>query len=184
MRIALLAALLAVPSAVYLWKNSDLPQFCNFHDDCIYFVSAKSLASGQGYRIASLPAQPAQTKHPPLYPAVLSLAWKLIPEFPRNLSLAGWISWGAFPPLLALLAAYLPRMGIDGWRRWLIVGLFAVNPYVIWFSSQLLSELWFMALLFASMLLLEKKPLAGGVLGGFVTVTMNKDNTTTDATTR
>jgi MFS family permease len=147
---------LAIPSAVYLWHYSDLPQFCDFHDDCIYYVSAKSLASGHGYRIESLPGQPAQTKHTPLYPLLLSVAWRIDPDFPDNLSLAAWISWLALPATLMLLAWYTARTGMDGLRGWLLLGLFAVNPYVIWFSSQLLSELMFMALLFAAMLLLDK----------------------------
>ena len=167
----LLALLLAIPSGIYLWQNSDLPQFCDFHDDCIYHVSAKSLAAGAGYRIASLPGQPPQTKHPPLYPALLSVAWWIVPAFPQNLPLAAWISWIAMPPLLLLLAMYLPRLGIEGWRAWLALGLFAVNPYVIWFGSQLLSELWFMLLLFAVMLLVERNPLAAGVLGGLAYLT-------------
>ncbi|MGH7811095.1 MAG: hypothetical protein ACREP5_12535, partial [Candidatus Binatia bacterium] len=38
-----------------------------FHDDGIYAVVGKSLAQGDGYRILSLPAAPAQTKYPFLY---------------------------------------------------------------------------------------------------------------------
>ena len=33
-----------------------------FHDDGIYAVAAKALADGDGYRIISLPGDPAQTK--------------------------------------------------------------------------------------------------------------------------
>ena len=54
--------------------NSDLPSFGDLHDDSLYYVSAKSLADGGGYRIESLPGEPAQTKYPPLYPLLLSLA--------------------------------------------------------------------------------------------------------------
>jgi len=38
-----------------------------FHDDAIYAVAGKALASGDGYRIVSLPGAPAQTKYPFLY---------------------------------------------------------------------------------------------------------------------
>ena len=36
--------LLLIPSAAFLWRNSDLPQFGDIHDDSVYYVSAKSLA--------------------------------------------------------------------------------------------------------------------------------------------
>src|SRR5437588_10197058 len=80
--------LLLIPSAAYLWLHDDLPQFCDFHDDCVYYVSAKSLADGGGYRVESLPGEPPQTKYPPLYPLLLSVAWRLDPNFPHNVPIA------------------------------------------------------------------------------------------------
>ncbi len=147
--------LLLIPSAAFLWRNSDLPQFGDIHDDSIYYVSAKSLAEGH-YQIESLPGQPAQTKYPPLYPLLLSVAWRINPEFPQNLPIAAWLSWLAFPVMLALLAALYPRMGISGWRLWLLLILLALNPYIILFGAKLLSELWFTALLAGVLLLVER----------------------------
>jgi hypothetical protein len=147
-------AVLLIPSAVFLWRNSDLPQFGEMHDDGIFYVSAKSLAEGQ-YRIESLPETPWQTKYPPLYPLLLSVAWRLNPHFPENLHVAAWISWLAFPVLLLLLARYYPTIGMGGWRRWLLLALIAVNPYSLWFGATLLSEWLFTALLVATMLLIE-----------------------------
>ncbi len=166
--------LLLIPSAAFLWRNSDMPQFGDIHDDSVYYVCAKSLAAGD-YRIESLPGRPFQTKYPPLYPLLLSIAWRVNPNFPANLPIAGWISWLALPLMLALLAALYPRMGIDGWRAWLLLILLALNPYVILFSSRLLSELWFTALLAGVLLLVEKATktetsvgwaAAAGLLGG------------------
>jgi hypothetical protein len=148
-----LAALL-IPSAVFLWRNSDLPSFGDIHDDGVYYVSAKSLAEGH-YRIESLPETPQQTKYPPLYPLLLSAAWRLNPHFPQNLPIAAWISWLAFPALMVLLARYYPMIGIGGWRRWLLLALIAVNPYSLWFSATLLSEWLFTALLIGTLLLVE-----------------------------
>ena len=150
-----LLMLLLVPSAVFLWHNSDLPQFGAFHDDSIYYVSAKSLAGGH-YRIESLPGQPAQTKYPPLYPLLLSIAWHIEPRFPQNLPIAAWLSWLAFPAMLTALLALYPRMGVSGWRMWLVLLLLALNPYIILFSATLLSELWFTALLAVALLLVER----------------------------
>src|SRR5881409_1429359 len=60
-------------------------RFGFYHDDGIYVVTAKALATGQGYRIISLPYEPAQTKYPPFYPFLLSLVWRAYPRFPNNL---------------------------------------------------------------------------------------------------
>ncbi len=49
-----------------------MPHLGFYHDDSIYWVSARSLATGDGYRIESLPGEPYQTKYPPLYPALLA----------------------------------------------------------------------------------------------------------------
>jgi hypothetical protein len=107
-----LVLLLSVPSAAYLWHFDDLPHFGSWEDDGIYYASAKSLADGGGYRIESLPGEPAQTKYPPLYPLLLSVAWRIDPQFPRNLPIAAWISWLALPAMLLLSAAYFPKLGV------------------------------------------------------------------------
>jgi len=60
--------------------------FGAYHDDGIYVTTAKALATGEGYRIISLPYEPAQTKYPPLYPFLLSLIWRIYPHFPENLT--------------------------------------------------------------------------------------------------
>jgi hypothetical protein len=77
-----------IPSAQFAWRNRDMPQFGYLHDDSLLFVSAKSLASHGGYRIASLPENPYQIKYPPLFPLLLSLIWRLNPHYPDNLRLA------------------------------------------------------------------------------------------------
>ncbi len=175
----LVLILLLIPSAAFLWRNSDLPQFGDIHDDSVYYVSAKSLASGS-YRIESLPTQPFQTKYPPLYPLLLSIAWHVDPRFPQNLPIAAWLSWAALPLMLAFLMALYPRLGMTGWRKWLLLTLLALNPYVILFSATLLSELWFTALLAMALLLIERAAepdapmhwaIAAGLIGGLAYLT-------------
>ena len=56
------------------------------HDDGMYVVLAKALASGRGYRWLHLPGAPPATHFPPGYPAVLALLWKLFPSFPENVA--------------------------------------------------------------------------------------------------
>src|SRR5579864_9770864 len=84
--IALIA--LCLPSLLFVWHNRDIPHFGILQDDGLYFIDGKSLAEGSGYRILSLPAQPHETRYPPVYPLYLSLAWRMDPAFPANLPLA------------------------------------------------------------------------------------------------
>lgn len=154
-RCAIIAVLL-IPSLYSLLRNPDVPKFCQWHDDCVYVVSAKSLTDGGGYRIMSLPGEPAQTKYPPLYPLLLSLGWMLQPNFPETLTYAAWITWMPLPFSLWLLASYLPRFGLEGWRMWTLLAIVALSPYTLLFSTTLLSEPLFAALLLASLLLAER----------------------------
>jgi len=164
----ILVLLSLTPSAAFLWRHRDLPGFGDLHDDSLYYVSAKSLADGGGYRVESLPGEPSQTKYPPLYPLLLSIAWRIAPEFPHNIPIAAWISWLAFPIIMLQLLWVFPRLGITGWRAWLLLALVALNPYMLVFSSTLVSELAFTALLLAAMLLTERETRATAIAAGVV----------------
>src|SRR5438132_657505 len=43
------------------------------HDDAMYVILARSLATGHGFRFLNLPGMPAATHFPPGYPAFLAL---------------------------------------------------------------------------------------------------------------
>src|SRR6202043_4265752 len=113
-----------------------------------------------------------QTKYPPLYPLLLSIAWRVpldkAPEFPHNLPIAAWISWLAFPAIMIQLLWLFPGLGITGWRAWLLMTLVAINPYMLVFSSTLVSELAFTALMLAALLLTERSTRAAAVAAGMV----------------
>lgn len=151
-----------------------MPHLGYHHDDSIYWVSAKSLAEGDGYRIASLPGEPYQTKYPPLYPALLAGIWKLNPDFPSNLPLATLFAWLLLPPYLALAWLFFRQIGF-GWREQCILVLVTGwSPVAAVFSFSLMPELLFTALLVASVLLAERAlapdsslwlPVLAGVLG-------------------
>jgi hypothetical protein len=149
-------ALLLAPSAYFAWRYRDMPQFGEWHDDSLYFVAAKSLAAGSGYRNLSLPGEPYQTKYPPLYPLWLSLVWKINPSFPDNLTLATWFSWIMMPGFLFGSWLLYRRFGFSEARAGLLTAMLAVNIYAILFSTRLLSELPFSVLLLAGLLLCER----------------------------
>jgi hypothetical protein len=92
---AALAAITAVPAGVS-WE------------DGVYLVSAKSLATGAGYRMLHLVGTPPAVHFPPAWPALLSLVWRLYPSFPDNGVLFKLIN----PLLLAAGAALACRYGM------------------------------------------------------------------------
>jgi hypothetical protein len=170
----LLFLLLLLPSAYFAWYRRDMPHFGRWiHDDSVYFVSAKSLADGHGYRILSLPDVPFQTKYPPLYPMVLAGIWKLNPNFPANLRLATLVSWLTVPVLLFLCLRLFRAYGFSEKHAWAMTALLAVNPYLAILSSTMLSELPFLCLLILCLLMChraaeEGAPWGWAVLAGVV----------------
>ncbi len=75
-------------SAYMTWTSRDMPFLGTERDASIYRVSAKSLAEGTRYRIASLPGWQWQAKYPPLFPLFRSMARRASLEFPGQLPLA------------------------------------------------------------------------------------------------
>ncbi|MEP7354402.1 MAG: hypothetical protein ABI824_14345 [Acidobacteriota bacterium] len=173
------ALALLIPSASLVWRFSDVPSFGDLHDDSVYYASAKSLAGGGPYRIESLPGEPAQTKYPPLYPLLLSTAWRIDPSFPGNLPIAAWLSWLAIPAIVLQLAWLFPKWGFSRRQTWVLLALFALNPYVLLFGAQLLSETLFLALVLGAMLLVDRGVareslpliLGAGIVGGLAYLT-------------
>jgi hypothetical protein len=131
-------------------------QFGFGHDDGIYATAAKSLATGEGYRIASLPYEPAQTKYPPFYPFLLSLLWRVHPQFPQNLTWMLLLSIAAAVGFLALTYSYLVTHNYATHRQALIViGLTAVNWRTIILATSVYSEMVYAALSVAALYLSE-----------------------------
>jgi hypothetical protein len=149
--------LLALAPSVYLaWTLRMMPHLGFYHDDGIYWVSAKSLAEGHGYRIASLPGEPYQTKYPPFYSALLAGIWKLSPNFPSNLPAATLFAWLLLPVYLAMFWMFLREYGLGPRAQLALLLAAALSPIAVVFSFSLMPELLFTALLLASLLLAER----------------------------
>ncbi len=164
---------LCLPSLLFVWVNRDVPHFGVLQDDGLYFIAGKTLAQNSSYLIQSLPSEPHQTKYPPLYPLLLSVVWRINPSYPANLSLALLLSWLSLPVVLLLTYRWCVRQRFRVPIVWLVVGLFALNPYVLFFVSNLGSEMWFMVFLLGAMVAAEWKeednwrmPLLAGVIAG------------------
>ncbi len=157
-KLALLGLLLAAlaPSAYLAWTLRTMPHLGFYHDDSIYWVSARSLATGDGYRIQSLPGQPYQTKYPPLYPALLAVIWKLNPQFPTNLSLATLLAWLLLPLFLTAFWFLLREYRFRARERCILTLIAGLSPVVVVFSFSLMPELLFTALLSAAIIFAMK----------------------------
>ncbi|MCC6365598.1 MAG: glycosyltransferase family 39 protein [Bryobacterales bacterium] len=175
-RLAAFAVLLLalLPAALFAWNMRRFDHLGYFHDDGMYWVSAKALATGQGYRILSLPGAPFQTKYPPLLPLLLAGVWKLFPAFPRNMPWVMALLALMLPPFLYILLRLL-----QSWRCPPNIALAAcawtaLNPYIVFSSVNIMPDLLVSLLLGACILaaqrsFLRQSPanaLLAGALGG------------------
>ena len=123
-----------------------------FQDDTIYFSTAKALASGQGYVLPSFPGVLPQTKYPILYPLILSLIWRIQPNFPANLTLAVAVSVAIAAAYLLLSYLFIRRLGISRAIGLCVLAAIALHPELEWFAGVLLSDYLFALLVVASVL--------------------------------
>ena len=151
-----LIAILAGASVLYFRALRE-DTFGFYHDDGVYVVLAKALATNEGYRIISLPQEPSQTKAPPLYPFLLSLIWRAYPQFPENLRAMMLVSVAATLIFLALSYSYLVRQAYSSaWQALVVVALSSINIYVIIFSITVLSDMLCAAISVGGLYLAEK----------------------------
>jgi hypothetical protein len=106
-RVATLAGLigLLVCLLIYLLRLDRVVGL--FVDDAWYVLLAKALATGQGYSLLNSPTPGILPLYPPAFPFVLSLVFRLAPDFPQNIYLlkavsiasmlgAGWLTYRYF----------------------------------------------------------------------------------------
>ena len=125
-----------------------------FHDDGIYLVNAKALYEGAGYRTASLPDSPPQTKYPPVYPLILSLLWRLSPSFPDNIHLMRLFSVLCGVSVLFLAWSYLQlKVSYKTLPALIFLSALAFNFYFAIFAGMVMSEMPFILFSMASLVL-------------------------------
>jgi hypothetical protein len=83
---ALLAGAVVVAAALVAWW-AGMPYVVGvWHDDGVYALLGRAIASGDGFHHTQLPGSPAATHYPPAYPLLLAAVWRLAPSFPDNIS--------------------------------------------------------------------------------------------------
>ena len=159
--VILLTIVLFISSLLYFALLAP-ERFGAYHDDGIYATTAKALATGQGYKIISLPSEPPQTKYPPFYPWLLSLIWRVYPSFPENVTPLTLLS--AISTLAFMFMSYRYLTSRDYATRWqalFAVGLAALNWRTMILATSMYSEMLYAALSVAALELAERNGLSG-----------------------
>lgn len=128
-----------------------------YEDDAIYTLLAKALATGEGYRMINLPGAPHATHYPPGYPFMLSLLWRMWPDFPDNVVVFKFAN-AALLSIAAVGAYWFARVRLE----WSPLGAAVVaaagtaSITMLHLAGLVLSEPLFIALLFVALLAIER----------------------------
>jgi len=129
-----------------------------FQDDAWYALLGKALATGQGYTLVNSPTPGILPLYPPAFPFLLSLAFRIAPQFPQNLWLLKSVSIVAM--LLAGLACYHYFTRYRDLPKYLALGIAAVvalNPGLVFLAtSSLMSECAFTLAQMAALVAVER----------------------------
>ena len=169
--------LLAVTIGSYLLLGAfslSPSDFGTIHDEGIYAVTAKSLAETGEYRIISLPGEPVQRKYPIVFPAILSMVWRIWPEFPGNILPMKAVSLMAGAVFLAFSYCLLRTVrDVSHRAAAVIVAICAFAPATCDLANSVMSELVYGAFSMTALWLLERalrhsaSPWLGVASGGF-----------------
>ncbi len=83
----------------------------SWDDSLVYLVGAKALAEGHGYRLINIPPPAPTPVYPPLFSAMLSVLWRLAPDYPANLPLLKVVGVLSAVVFAAMAAAILRKAG-------------------------------------------------------------------------
>jgi hypothetical protein len=129
-----------------------------WQDDAVYLATARSLASGTGYRHVEIPGEPYQTKYPVLYPALLAGVFLLRGAYPDNLpwllAPGAWLA-GGFVVLSVLYARRVlavPRATLAA-----TAALAALAPEILSLSRFAMSDLPYACLSLAALWCLDAR---------------------------
>ena len=137
-------------------------------DDGMYVILARSLETGQGYRYLNLPGAPSATHFPPGYPALLAFVSLFSPRFPGNLVVFKLLN-AVLLAGAAVLTARLVRDRIGSERIALCTGVAsAVSVPLLLLGSMVMSEPFFIAIVLALLVALERFADGPGSLRGAV----------------
>ena len=129
-----------------------------FQDDAWYALLGKALATGQGYTLINSPTPGILPLYPPAFPFLLSLVFRIAPQFPNNLWLLKSVSIVAM--LLAGVACYYYFARYRNLPKYLALAIgavVAINPGLVFLAtSSLMSECIFTLAQMAALVAVER----------------------------
>jgi hypothetical protein len=127
-------------------------------DDAWYVLLAKALATGQGYTLINSPSPGIMPLYPPGFPFILSLFFRLSPQFPQNLwllksvSIAAMLGVGVATYYYFIRLRDLPHLPALG-----IATATTLGPGLVFLAtSTVMSECVFTLLQLSSILVVEQ----------------------------
>lgn len=132
-------------------------------DSARYVIMAKSLVNGMGYREIDTPGEPLYAHRPPGMSLLLSPAALIAPYNVMLAKATVWLTGLAMLTLLYLYVLHLQKPEQDPfhpnpdhfyWPAIMIAGMVAINPYTLFFTTLVMSEIPFMACTLAILYLL------------------------------
>lgn len=106
------------------------------YDDAHYIILAESMASGQGYELINFPQPQIERVFPPGWPVLLTPFTFFFPGNYTILKILTWMFWLASLPLMYKL--FSKRVGSP--YREILLGLIALNPFLVGTSVTVMSE--------------------------------------------
>jgi len=153
---ALVVILLTVVWGIVAFSLSNPKIVGLYHDDGLYIALSKALASGQGYRIISLPDQPTETKYPPLFPLLLTPVWWLSPFFPSNIIwFKGIVIFCGAVLLFVSHQFFVKVFRLGAKNSLLLLALLVTNPTLLSTSQWVLAEIPYALLSMSALLFFE-----------------------------
>src|SRR5580765_6238659 len=94
--------------AVYILRVDNVVGL--FVDDAWYVLLARALGTSQGYQLINAPTPGILPLYPPGFPAILSIVFRIAPEFPANLWMLKSVSIAAMLLSGAVVFYYFARV--------------------------------------------------------------------------
>ena len=129
-----------------------------FVDDAYYVLLAKALATGQGFTLINTPSPGIMPLYPPGFPWLLSLVYRLSPQFPQNLWLLKSVSLVAVLGAGVVAYRYFVRYrGLPPYLAFGIVMATVLNPALVHFAtSTVMSECVFTLVQLLTIIVIER----------------------------
>ncbi len=157
-----IAAIASLPGAllIYLLRLDRVVGL--FVDDGWYVLLAKSLATGQGYSLINSPSPGILPLYPPAFPFLLSLFYRISPDFPGNIWLLKSVSIAAMMGVGVIAYRYFIERKLPAHLALAISVASVLSPPLVFLAtSTVMSECVFALNFLGAIFVMEKCVRAG-----------------------